>query len=76
MTKQPDNRATHIRSDHSPEKDIEAQTKVKEAHARSSEATTDDPAAERGERMESGKAVARAGKSEGKVPGTDNKPKK
>ena len=70
MSHQPDNRATHIRTENA-EKTAETQTKVKEQNAQNAADTTTDLAAERGERMESGKAVARAGKDSGKVPGTE-----
>ena len=70
MSHQSDNRATHIRSD-GAEESAQAQTKIKEQNAQAAEEATVDPAAERGERMEAGKAVARAGKPDGKVPGTE-----
>ena len=60
--KQPDNQARH---DHSQQE----QTKTKENLAQTAEQATPDPGAERGERMETGKTIARGGKSTGKVPG-------
>jgi hypothetical protein len=65
MAHQPDNKAR----DELAEK---AQPAVKEHTARSAEQATRDPAEERGERMESGKSVARSGKSTGQVPGASH----
>ena len=61
--KQPDNKARH---DHVNQD----QTETKKNLAETAENTTADPGAERGERMETGKTIARGGKSTGKVPGT------
>lgn len=62
----------------SPDNDIaplpsaEEQSQIKGQHVEDAEHETDSPAAERGERMESSKTIARGGKSGGKVPGTSS----
>lgn len=60
--KKPDNRASDTRSN-------KEQSKAKAKNAQKAEDATLDPGAERGERMETGKAIARSGKSTGDVPG-------
>jgi len=62
MTK-PDNRAHDARS-------RSEQSNAKAQNARNGEHAPGDPAAERGERTETSKTIARGGKSTGKVAGT------
>jgi hypothetical protein len=64
-----DNTQRRKKQDPGPDKDARDDTQETERRQAQQDSIEDDPAVERGERIDTGKDIARGGKEKGKVPG-------